>query len=357
MKTIAVLNLKGGCGKTTITVHSAVAAEETGKRVLIVDCDPQKSAWKWSQQRKQETPVVVAQPVYELAKVLEAAEQEGMDVAFVDTAPALTAEAGQVVKLADLVVVPIRPTALDLEAAMETIRMMTALKVRRCWCCLPVHHEPRRLRRRGRYWRSFPYGAARSPTAGHMPGPWPVAARWSSLRRTARQLRRSASCGSGSQGERNDDEEEGDEQGNRVAGQIHQQAHGKIVRSDDTTTQTSNNGGGDLTTITIRMSKANWMTLKQFALHEGRRCKASPCRASISGWKRRDYQPWRNSIESCNHAVMDDGKDVRRAGVLLKLTQDVSFRTAAQSSGGGSQKPCEQRAQSPQVKPIGNRWG
>jgi len=48
MKTIAFLSQKGGSGKTTLAVHTAVAATEDGERVVIVDTDIQHSATTWS---------------------------------------------------------------------------------------------------------------------------------------------------------------------------------------------------------------------------------------------------------------------------------------------------------------------
>jgi chromosome partitioning protein len=51
MKIIAFLSQKGGSGKTTVAVHTAVAAQECGERVAVVDTDIQKSATTWKQAR------------------------------------------------------------------------------------------------------------------------------------------------------------------------------------------------------------------------------------------------------------------------------------------------------------------
>jgi cellulose biosynthesis protein BcsQ len=57
MQTLAFLSQKGGSGKTTLAVHTAVAAQEDGERVVIVDTDLQKSATTWSDSRQSDTPV------------------------------------------------------------------------------------------------------------------------------------------------------------------------------------------------------------------------------------------------------------------------------------------------------------
>ena len=55
MKTLAVLSRKGGTGKTTLAIHLAVAAENAGHTVVLIDLDPQASAAKWDDQRDDDT--------------------------------------------------------------------------------------------------------------------------------------------------------------------------------------------------------------------------------------------------------------------------------------------------------------
>jgi chromosome partitioning protein len=130
MRVIAFLSQKGGSGKTTLCVHTAVAAQEAKEQVVIIDTDPQKSALTWSQNRQAETPLVVAQPVHELSKVLAAAKDDGMTLSLIDTAPHAEVTASMVVEQSQLVVIPVRPTAFDLAAVMDSVRMVTALKAK-----------------------------------------------------------------------------------------------------------------------------------------------------------------------------------------------------------------------------------
>lgn len=130
MKVIAFLSQKGGSGKTTLAVHTAVAAQEARERVAVVDTDPQKSATVWSQARQAPTPVVVTASASELSKVIEAARGDGITLVIVDTAPHTAPDAAKVVSLVDMLVIPVRPTAFDLAAVAGTVAMVKALQVK-----------------------------------------------------------------------------------------------------------------------------------------------------------------------------------------------------------------------------------
>ena len=56
MKVLGLLSRKGGSGKTTIAIHLAVMAQASGRRVLLIDLDPQGSAAAWWQARSEATP-------------------------------------------------------------------------------------------------------------------------------------------------------------------------------------------------------------------------------------------------------------------------------------------------------------
>ena len=59
MRTLSLVSQKGGAGKTTLSLHLAVAAHMAGFSVAIADLDPQVSAWKWSERRKGEPGAIV----------------------------------------------------------------------------------------------------------------------------------------------------------------------------------------------------------------------------------------------------------------------------------------------------------
>ncbi len=84
MNVIAFLSQKGGSGKTTLVVHTAVAAYEAGCRVVVVDTDPQKSASTWRDARGAAEPMVVTAAPSELARVLKAARAEPVDLVIIE---------------------------------------------------------------------------------------------------------------------------------------------------------------------------------------------------------------------------------------------------------------------------------
>ena len=128
MRTIALLARKGGTGKTTLAVHLAVLAAESGRCVLLVDTDPQHSAGDWWRVRKTDVPRLVECAAKRVPAVLQAAEQDGIDLVVVDTRPSVEADTADIARLADLVLIPTRPGILDLRAIAPTTEVVRAAR-------------------------------------------------------------------------------------------------------------------------------------------------------------------------------------------------------------------------------------
>lgn len=129
MKTIALFSQKGGSGKTTLTVHLAVAAQLAGRRVAILDLDPQASAVAWHRTRGADSlPVTVAVPDSQLARAIEGAEADGFDLVLIDSPPHVAPIAARIVAVADLVLVPVRPSPMDISALPSTIRLIEKVR-------------------------------------------------------------------------------------------------------------------------------------------------------------------------------------------------------------------------------------
>lgn len=120
MKIVAMAARKGGCGKSTITTHLAVAAVQDGKRVAIVDLDPQATVAEWADERGEDPPDVVSSQPARLPKIIEAM-RGNYDLVLIDTPPT-TGEADRVaIEIADLVLVPTRIQTSDIAAVLRSI--------------------------------------------------------------------------------------------------------------------------------------------------------------------------------------------------------------------------------------------
>lgn len=130
MNVIAFLSQKGGSGKTTLSVHTAVAAGATGERVCIIDADPQESATAWASVRSAELPIVATAQAGELDAALKAANDDGISLAIIDGPPHAAPAASQIAKRAELILVPVRPSAFDIAAVPAAVEIVRAAKVR-----------------------------------------------------------------------------------------------------------------------------------------------------------------------------------------------------------------------------------
>lgn len=123
MKTVAVISQKGGSGKTTTLLNLAVAAQQTGHAVLVVDLDLQASATDWHKARVDKSPHVQPTHPAGLPELLKAAAAQGVDVVFVDTAAKTESDTAAAIEAADLVLVTCRPSVMDLRAMRNSIRL------------------------------------------------------------------------------------------------------------------------------------------------------------------------------------------------------------------------------------------
>lgn len=125
---IAILNSKGGTGKTTLTTNLAGALARRGYRVLIADSDPQGSARDWHNAKPDDTalPAVIGMDRPTLHKDL-APLAAPFDFVLVDGAAKLEDMTASALKAADVVVIPIQPSGYDLWAVGDLVE---AIKTR-----------------------------------------------------------------------------------------------------------------------------------------------------------------------------------------------------------------------------------
>jgi chromosome partitioning protein len=121
MHTIALVCQKGGAGKTTMAIHLAVEGQRRGLKTLLIDIDPQASAAKIMDRRGDDPPDVATEAAGRLEKAIQAAEGHGYDLVVVDTAPQADRAAAQAAKVANMVIAPVQPSIVDLDAVDSTI--------------------------------------------------------------------------------------------------------------------------------------------------------------------------------------------------------------------------------------------
>lgn len=128
MPTIAIISQKGGAGKTTLALHLAAAAQEAGKVALIIDTDPQATASQWAAWRRDAPPEVIDSPPPRLAAKVAQAVGQGAQLIVIDTPPHADSAARAAVEIADLVLIPCRPSAFDLSAIQTTAKLVQLLR-------------------------------------------------------------------------------------------------------------------------------------------------------------------------------------------------------------------------------------
>jgi chromosome partitioning protein len=124
---VALLNQKGGVGKTTLALHIAEEWARQGKRILVIDADPQGSALDWSEQRSREglprlfgviglARDTLHREVPELARAA--------DHVVIDGPPRVAALMRSALLTADLALIPAQPSPFDGWASAEMLRLL-----------------------------------------------------------------------------------------------------------------------------------------------------------------------------------------------------------------------------------------
>jgi chromosome partitioning protein len=115
-RTITVAASKGGVGKSTVAAALAAQAAAEGARVALIDTDPQGSLQRWWELRGKPASPALVTGVERIAEAVELLTEDGWEWIIIDTPPALIETIEEGIAVADLVIVPVRASALDVEA-------------------------------------------------------------------------------------------------------------------------------------------------------------------------------------------------------------------------------------------------
>ncbi len=124
MTIIAAATQKGGAAKTTLIICLADYVSQCGYRVLIIDADPQSSAWKWFCRRKKLPPIVIVCAPDEVMSTVKA--NPDYDLYFLDTPGRFDSEIERLLALPDLTLIPTSTSRLDVEESLPTARALKA---------------------------------------------------------------------------------------------------------------------------------------------------------------------------------------------------------------------------------------
>ena len=128
MKVLTIANRKGGAGKSTIAAHLAVEAVNDSYKTLLIDLDPQQTleGW-WKKREKDDIPLTEANSE-NIKDQINKLEIAGFDLCIIDTPGDASVNARSGIEVADLVVIPSKPTAPDLSAIGRTIGIVEEAK-------------------------------------------------------------------------------------------------------------------------------------------------------------------------------------------------------------------------------------
>lgn len=120
---ISVTSLKGGVGKSTVTQNLAVCFAQSGYKVCIADADTNQSALRWSSLRDENLPPIPAfgTPEKTLSANIKQLAKD-YEIVIIDGTPTLDKITSKIIVLADLLLIPILPSGLDIWATEQFLQ-------------------------------------------------------------------------------------------------------------------------------------------------------------------------------------------------------------------------------------------
>ena len=128
MKAITFVTQKGGSGKSTVCISLAIAAQQAGASVCILEMDRQATVSDWAEHRQSETPEVAQIDSTQLDDIMQRLQGSAYDYVFIDTPGVDSPGTLSAIRAADLCIIPCRPTPADLRAFKPTLAAIYRLE-------------------------------------------------------------------------------------------------------------------------------------------------------------------------------------------------------------------------------------
>jgi chromosome partitioning protein len=121
MNVITFASRKGGVGKSTLTAHVSAFAHVSGRRCVMIDADPQGSLTLWHSMRADEA-LPLRNAAQGIDRLVASAQIDGVEWVFIDTAPTTWVVVQEAIRVATMVVIPVRPGFFDIAAVQDTVK-------------------------------------------------------------------------------------------------------------------------------------------------------------------------------------------------------------------------------------------
>lgn len=121
---VSSIHSKGGVGKSTVALSMADAFHQQGSSVLVLDTDPQGTASEWVRAQEGDGPMVVGAPSAE--KLERELDRLGTsyDAVVIDGSAQLEGATGSIIRMSDLVLIPIQPSPADIWATEGIVNLI-----------------------------------------------------------------------------------------------------------------------------------------------------------------------------------------------------------------------------------------
>lgn len=128
LRILTIANRKGGAGKSTCAAHLAVEAARRNYKTLLIDLDPQKTLESWWNKREDENPYLADVDHLNLKEKIEQVKAKDFDLCIIDTPGDTSINAKIGIEVANLVIIPSKPTAPDLSSIGRTIHLVSEME-------------------------------------------------------------------------------------------------------------------------------------------------------------------------------------------------------------------------------------